>query len=192
MHLYGTGAKGKEALLIDCSVEQQQLGNDPILYLHWLSLRNPLAQFSSRRPQLPGQSAPGLGVAREMVEVLGQVARRLGLSGVAYRPAYFHTAYPARHRFRFIDAKRQGRFLALIRDLSHLSLLESSTAIAEGRILLGGNPYQWEADEMVYWLVPRTDDEQLIEQTLAYCHFTVAAAPTSHHSTTAGKEGTPR
>ena len=192
MHLYGTGAKGKEALLIDCSVEQQQQGNDPILYLHWLSLRNPLAQFSNRRPQLPGQSAPGLGVAREMVEVLGQVARRLGLSGVAYRPAYFHTAYPARHRFRFIDAQRQGRFLELIRDLSHLSLLEASTALAEGRILLGGNPYQWEADEMVYWLVPRIDDERQIEQTLTHCHFTVAAAPTSHHSTTTGKEGTPR
>ena len=28
---------------------------------------------------------------------------------------------------------------------------------------------------MVYWLVPRTDDERQIEQTLAHCHFTVAA-----------------
>jgi acetoin utilization deacetylase AcuC-like enzyme len=173
MHLYGQQKDGKESLLIDCSVEKRHVGGEPVLYIHWLSLRNPHATFSQTRPQLPGQSAPGLGVAREMVEVLGRVASRLALKGVAYRPAYFHTAYPARHRFRFVEPARQGRFLALIRDLSYLPLLDASTALAEGRIRLGGSPYQWEADEMVYWLVPRPEDEHLIRHTLAECQFTV-------------------
>lgn len=179
MHLYGHGKDGRESLLIDCIVEQQQVAHEPVLYVHWLSLRNPQAHFSVQRPQLPGQNAPGLGVAREMVEVLGRVASRLGLHGVAYRPAYFHTAYPARHRFRFVEPERQGRFLALIRDLSYLSLLDASTALAEGRVRLGGTPYQWESDEMVYWLSPHTEDEQQIKHTLAECQFTVD----SRHST---------
>lgn len=175
MHLFGQVKDGKESLLIDCSVEKQQLGQDPVLYVHWLNLRNPQAQFSVRRPQLPGQDVPGLGIAREMVEVLGRVAARLKLHGVAYRPAYFHTAYPARHRFRFVQPDRQGRFLALVRDLSYLSLLDASTALAEGRVRLCGAPYQWEADEMVYFLTPRSEDEEQIRHALAECQFTVVS-----------------
>jgi acetoin utilization deacetylase AcuC-like enzyme len=173
MHLYGHNPAGEESLLIDCSVERQQVAGEPVLYIHWLSLRNPHAKFSDRRPQLPGQSAPGLGVAREMVEVLGRVASRLGLRGVAYRPAYFHTAYPARHRFRFVEPERQGRFLALVRDLAPLPLLDASIALQEGRVRLGRSPYQWEADEMVYWLVPRPEDQQVVKQSLAECQFSV-------------------
>ena len=175
MHLFGQVKDGKESLLIDCSVEKQQLGQDPVLYVHWLNLRNPQVQFSVRRPQLPGQDVPGLGIAREMVEVLGRVAARLKLHGVAYRPAYFHTAYPARHRFRFVQPDRQGRFLALVRDLSYLSLLDASTALAEGRVRLCGAPYQWEADEMVYFLTPRSEDEEQIRHALAECQFTVVS-----------------
>jgi acetoin utilization deacetylase AcuC-like enzyme len=175
MHLFGQVKDAKESLLIDCSVEKQQLGQDPVLYVHWLNLRNPQAQFSVRRPQLPGQDVPGLGIAREMVEVLGRVAARLKLHGVAYRPAYFHTAYPARHRFRFVQPERQGRFLALVRDLSYLSLLDASTALAEGRVRLCGAPYQWEADEMVYYLTPRSEDEEQIRHALAECQFTVVS-----------------
>lgn len=173
MHLYGRAPDGSEHLLIDCAVEKQKVAGEPVLYIHWLSLRNPLARFSDRRPQLPGQTAPGLGVAREMVEVLGRVASRLNLHGVAYRPAYFHTAYPARHHFRFVTPERQGRFLALIRDLSHLPLLEASTALAEGRVLLCGRTYKWEADEMVYWLLPRTEDDQQVRHVLSECQFTL-------------------
>lgn len=173
MHLYGRAPDGSEHLLIDCAVEKQQVAGEPVLYVHWLSLRNPLARFSDRRPQLPGQTAPGLGVAREMVEVLGRVASRLSLHGVAYRPAYFHTAYPARHHFRFVAPDRQGRFLALIRDLSHLPLLEASSVLAEGRVRLCGRPYKWEADEMVYWLTKRPEDEQQVRHALAECQFTV-------------------
>ena len=60
-----------------------------------------------------------------------------------------------------------------IRDRSYLSLLDASTALAEGRVRLGGIPYQWESDEMVYWLSPHTEDQQQIKHTLAECQFTV-------------------
>jgi hypothetical protein len=84
--------------------------------------------------------------------MLGLMALRLGLAGVVYRPAHYHTAYPARHHFSFIDPARQGRFEALIRDLGPLSLLDSTRAIEEGRVQLNGKPYAWEPEEMVLWL----------------------------------------
>ena len=51
--------------------------------------------------------------------MLARMAVRLGLGGVVFRPAYFHTAYAARHEFAFVDPERQGRFEALVRDLAH-------------------------------------------------------------------------
>src|SRR5205823_6058723 len=61
---------------------------------------------------LPGQDTPGLGLAREIGELLARIASRLGLEGVAFRPAWYHTAYAARHYFHFADPARQGRFEA--------------------------------------------------------------------------------
>jgi hypothetical protein len=143
---------GQEHLLVEAVLEKRRVAGHPVLYVHWLMLRNPRAQFSDRRPRLPGQDVPGLGLAREAGEVLGLMALRLGLAGVAYRPAHYHTAFPARDHFAFVDPARQGRFEALVRDLADLSLLEATRAVDEGRVLLDGEPYAWEPDEMVFWL----------------------------------------
>ncbi len=84
--------------------------------------------------------------------MLALMATRLGLGGVVFRPAHYHTAYAARHEFQFVDPDRQGRFEALVRDLAGVPLLEATVALAEGKVRLDGAPYRWEADEMVYWL----------------------------------------
>jgi hypothetical protein len=84
--------------------------------------------------------------------MLARMAIRLGLAGVVYRPSHYHTAYPARHAFAFIDPERQGRFEALVRDLAGVPLLEATEALGEGRVRMNGAPYAWEADEMAYWL----------------------------------------
>ncbi len=147
------GRAGEEDhLLVEAILEKRPVAGIEVLYVHWLSLRNPRAQFSDKRPRLPGQEVPGLGLAREIGTMLARIAVRLGLGGVAYRPAHFHTAYAARHQFSFVDPKRQGRFEALVRDLAHLPLLEATIAVDEGRVLANGRPYAWEADEMAYWL----------------------------------------
>jgi len=153
MSLMGDWA-GAQHLLIELVVERRRLEGSDVLYVHWLCLRNPRAQFSAIRPALPGQEVPGLGLAREIGELLALMARRLDLGGVVIRPAHFHTAYSARHNFFFVDPARQGRFEALVRDLAHLPLREATAAVSEGRVLLDGAPYAWEADEMVLWLRP--------------------------------------
>jgi hypothetical protein len=108
---------------------------------------------------------------------------RLGLGGVVFRPAHYHTAYPARHEFAFIDPHRQGRFEALVRDLAGVSLLEATTAVDEGRVLLDGRPYVWEADEMAYWLREPPGDPGEVQRTRESVRFTYvpeqAPAPVS-------------
>jgi acetoin utilization deacetylase AcuC-like enzyme len=150
-----------------------------VLYVHWMSLRNPRAQFSERRPRLPGQDVPGLGFARETGYMMARMAVRLGLAGVVIRPAHYHMAYACRHEFVFVDPRRQGRFEALVRDLGGLSLLEATTAIAEGRVRLDGGPYAWEADEMAYWLRGRgrRANDPAVAEERERARFTVAPRP---------------
>ena len=148
-------SEGKEHLLVELVVEKQWIEEEEVLYIHWLTLQHPRGEFSESRPCLPGQQKPGLGLAREAGEMLLQMAKRLGLAGVALRPSWFHIAYAMRHDFRFVGPERQGRFEAILRDLASVSLLKLTKAMAEGRVLLDDKPYIWEADLMVYWLQPR-------------------------------------
>ncbi|MBI5367086.1 MAG: histone deacetylase [Planctomycetes bacterium] len=153
LRLLGT-AGGREHALIEVVLEKKEAAGERVLFVHWLTLRHPLARFSDNRPRLPGQEVPGLGLAREINEVLPLMAKRLGLAGVAFQPAWYHIAYAGRYRFRFVDPARQGRFEALVRDLAGVPLLEATLAVAAGRVQLNGAPYAWEADTMVAWLAP--------------------------------------
>ena len=163
-------------LLVEAVLEKQRVGDlVDALYVHWLCLQDPTARFSEARPQLPGQELPGLGVAREATELLGQMARRLELEAVAFRPAWFHIAYTARYRMHFVDVDRQARFEALIRDLGHLPLLDITSAISGGRVLLNGEPYVWEPDIMVWWLDPARRDEAEVARKLESVRFELVA-----------------
>jgi acetoin utilization deacetylase AcuC-like enzyme len=162
--------------LIETVLERREVAGGRMLYVHWLALRNPHVRFSPERPQLPGQQVPGLGLAREIAEMLVQMAARLGLEGLAFRPAAYHLAFRGRETMRFVDPARQGRFEALIERLKELPLTEATRAVEEGRVLLDGAPYQWEADEMVKWIEPRPDDRIAIEAARAAARFSLATA----------------
>src|SRR5205807_924723 len=95
--------------LIETVFERREVAGAQLLYVHWLALRNPRARFSDERPQLPGQDVPGLGLAREMAELLSRMAARLGLEGVAFRPSPYHLAVRGREVMRFVDPARQRR-----------------------------------------------------------------------------------
>jgi hypothetical protein len=170
-------ADGQEHLLVEVVLERRRVLGAEVLYVHWLSLRNPRAQFSEKRPRLPGQDVPGLGLALEAGTMLARMAVRLGLAGVAFRPAWYHTAYAARREFTFVDPERQGRFEALVRDLGDTPLLEATNLVADGRVLVNGKPYAWEADEMAYWLRESPDDPGEVARERERVHFTVADRP---------------
>jgi hypothetical protein len=175
--LFGVDAiSGKRVVLIELEVGRRLLGPSNVLFVNWLSLRNPRAHFSVLRPQLPGQEVPGLGLAREMTQLLALMAKRLRLDGVAFRPSWFHMAWAARHEARFVDAKRQGRFLALVRDMAQVPLLIATRSLAEGHVRLNGEKYTWEPDEMVRYADERApDDDAEVAAERDRCHFEIRA-----------------
>ena len=162
--------------LIEAVFERREIAGARMLYVHWIALRNPRARFSAERPQLPGQEVPGLGLSREVLELISRMAARLGLEGLAFRPAAYHLAFRGREFLRFVDPARQGRFEALVDLLKEVPLAEATRAVAEGRIRLNGEPYVWETDEMVKWLEPRPDDRTAIDAAKAGSRFTLARA----------------
>ncbi len=139
-------------VLAEAVLDRTTIQGKPVLFVNWLSLRHPRARFLASRPPLPGQEVPGLGMAREAAELLRFMARRLQLAGVALRPAWFHVAWSARSRFRFVDPAIEADFRALIRDLGHLPLRELTEHVAAGRVCRDGQPWRWVPGDMVQWL----------------------------------------
>jgi acetoin utilization deacetylase AcuC-like enzyme len=171
VRLFGHGG-GEEHLLLESVMAKASIEGRSYLYLHWLTLRHPLATFTRQRPQLPDQEVPGLGLSREVFELCTRIAARLSLVAVAMRPAWYHTAFAVRHDFRFFDTARQGRFDALVRDLRGLSLLEATRAVEEGRVSLAGERYRWEPDLMIG--APVRDDAAEVALVRDQTRFTVA------------------
>lgn len=169
-------ADGARHVLFEVVLKRAHVAGRDVLFVNWLSLRHPRARFTDGRPRLPGQEVPGLGLAREASELLERVAERLGLAGVAVRPAHFHVAYGGRQRFRFAEPAVQGRFEALVRDLAALPLPEATRAVDEGRVRLNGAPWRWEPAEYVAWLKAPLPDP-LVAETREASRFTVEPPP---------------
>lgn len=170
--LFGHFAE-EEHVLIEAVVEKKRLESNEVLYIHWMTLRNPKATFSDKRPALPGQEVPGLGLMREMGELFARMAKNLKLPAVAFRPAWYHMAYAARTHFQYLDPVHQGRFEAMVRDLHRMPLREVTLAVAQGRVRMNGLPYEWEPLEMAYWLSGRRQERRAVESERNRVHFTV-------------------
>ena len=160
-------------VLIEAVAEKKTVAGAEMLYVHWLTLRNPRARFSDARPRMPGQDVPGLGLSREIAALLLRVAVRLGLEGLAFRPASYHLAWAGRATMHFVDPARQGQFEALAEALRGLPLSEATQAVVDGRLRLNGAPYQWQTEEMVKWLEPPPDDRAGIDAEKARSVFTL-------------------
>lgn len=180
LRLHGT-AEGREHLLVECVIERRVLAGHDVLFVHWLTLRNPRASFTPDRVALPGQEVPGLGLGREADEMLLRMAKRIGLAGVSFRPSQLHVAVVAHPRHRFVDAARQGRFEALVRDLATHPLSVSTAAVDAGRVRFWraggpdqGTPYVWEPDEMIHWVEPPADDAAEVAAERASIRFAIA------------------
>jgi hypothetical protein len=119
-------------------------GRIEVLGVEWLLLQDPTAEFTLARPRLPGQEHPGLGLAREVTEMLLRICDRLALAGVLNRPAHFHTAADVSPGFHFVDPTIEGRTMALRQACHGLGLADASNLIEEGRARLAdGTPVPW-------------------------------------------------
>lgn len=124
------------------------------LFLEWLTLQNPMAEFTEKRGALPGQHYPGLGLSRRIVDIfayLGKVTRKDAL--LAF-PAYYHNAVLFSRFFRFLNPAKEAEVLAIHRTFSRMPIKALAWAVhlnclrtAEGEV------YEWQAEEQVAPLV---------------------------------------
>ncbi len=83
------------------------------LTIDWLSMQNPGAEFTPRRPRLPGQKHPGLGMSIIAVELLMITCWRLKLAGLVNFPGHFHNAFLFSKIFYYLDPDAQAKYLAV-------------------------------------------------------------------------------
>lgn len=88
-----------------------------VLMVEWLILQNPRGSFTTRRPQLPGQLYPGLGLGDPLMALFTLMGRHLHVDGIVNVPEHFHTALMFSRRFKFLDARVQAIMEAISRDL---------------------------------------------------------------------------
>jgi hypothetical protein len=74
---------------------ERELGTAPlkITVIEWLAMQNPDASFTDDRPQLPGQTHPGLHVAKQLMQMVFELARKQGRDALLNFPEHFHNAW---------------------------------------------------------------------------------------------------
>jgi hypothetical protein len=139
--------RGERSLLLEACLGELTVSGDffarrgypldrplDFVLVHWMREQDPTRRFSAERPPLPLQWHPGLGVLRRVFHAVVSMAADLGKDGVACVPKFFHDAvlFFRSRLFLFLDGTEQGRFEALLRDLSALPLSDASLALVAG------------------------------------------------------------
>ena len=111
-------------------------GTTELAVAYWVREQDPSRPFTGRRPPLPLQEHPGLGVLPLAFRVIRDIAVDLGKDGVACVPKFYHDAYIFyRSRlFLFLDGREQGRFERLMSDLARVPLAHASWALVDRHV----------------------------------------------------------
>ena len=140
--------KKQETLLIDLRVSESTFMPDKryldssdnmipydMIVIEWLSAKNPLKKFDGNRPQLPGQSNPGLGVMSYCFDFLHIIAKQVYKDGFLDIPDHMHGAIMYSGKFKFFDPVHEGIIRAVIRDLSDYPLADISWGVITNTII---------------------------------------------------------
>ena len=118
-----------------------------VLMVEWLLLQNPKASFTHRKPQLPGQRYPGLGLGDQLLALFTLMGRHLQVDGIINVPEYFHTGLIFSRRFVFLSPYVQALVQQVSQDLwKKYSLAVIAWGSATGSIVSieTGEPLTWE------------------------------------------------
>ncbi len=122
-----------------------------LLILEWLTLQNPLVEFSKKKPPLPGQKYPSLGLGRKVFSLFVYLARLTRKDGLMAFPAYFHNAILFSRRFFFLNPEKQGEVFAIRKAFRDVSLNELAWIIHWNCLKMkNGKIYEWKAEEQIY------------------------------------------
>jgi hypothetical protein len=117
-----------------------------MISVEWLLLQNPRETFSERRPRLPGQQHPGLGLLRDFMGWLVVVCEAHRLDGIYFVAAHYHIAVQSRRLVRPLHPTDEARLRAIARALEGVPLSAGTSAVEEGQLLdvRTGEPASWE------------------------------------------------
>ncbi|NQV15782.1 hypothetical protein HQ531_10030 [bacterium] len=123
-----------------------------VLMIEWLMLQNPKAKFTHRRPRLPGQEYPGLGLGDELMALFTLMGRHLQVEGIINIPEHFHTGLLFSKRFLFLSPHMQAHMTQAAHDLwkkYRLSMI--AWAGATGAIVHreSGEPFDWQPRKQI-------------------------------------------
>jgi acetoin utilization deacetylase AcuC-like enzyme len=137
----------RDAPLIELRAERSRgiVTGMELVSIEWLLLQNPRSHFTDRRPQLPGQRFPGLGLLRDVMGCLVVACETHGLDGIHFVAAHYHVAIQSRRVVRPILPADEARLRALAQALEGLALPEATAAVEAGRIVdaATGEPVPW-------------------------------------------------
>lgn len=121
------------------------------LTLEWLTLQNPLQEFSKKKPPLPGQKHPGLSLGKKAVDLFIYLARLNRNDGILAFPSYFHNALLFSRYFHFVNPEKKAEVMAIRKTFSKLSFKELAWIVHLDCLLVNGkNIYKWKAEAQVY------------------------------------------
>jgi hypothetical protein len=137
-----------------------ELGPLPMILIDWAMLQNPRRSFDEKRPALPQQRYPGLGLLPAMVPLVLEVVNETGRKGVLDVPDHYHSALFYSRWFKFFNPGMEGRFQALRRDLGQLPLQEVSRGFDHNCIIetKSGVVENWVPGEQLLPLSPELNN----------------------------------
>ncbi|MBO8158290.1 hypothetical protein [Thermosyntropha sp.] len=137
--------------------EEDEVQPYDMILIEWLSARNPLGVFDEKRPQLPGQSSPGLGILKYCFKILYNVSSEIFKDGYFDIPNHIHGAIMYSKKFKFFDPVQEAMLRAIMRDLEKYSLSDISWGIITKTIIdLDENiPAVYEPSEQVHYISDR-------------------------------------
>lgn len=185
--------KRPEKLIVDLKIREGRLApkdylhlppffySHDLLILEWLTLQNPRLKFSEKRPPLPGQEHPGLGLGKKVVDVFIYLARLTRKDGILAFPAYFHNALLFSRYFRFLNPEKTAEVLAIHKafpkiPFKHLAWIVYLNCLRQN----DGQIYEWRAEEQLYPLHKALKNsldsrayKQKVKQSMKKRHFTI-------------------
>lgn len=174
-----------EELLVELRAERSRaaVGGMEVIALEWLLLQNPRESFSERRPRLPGQQHPGLGLLRDFMSWLVVVCEAHGLDGIYFVAGHYHIAVQSRRLVRPLRPADEARLQAMAAALEGVPLPTATELVESGGLLDArtGAPVRWEGvptvlpvSERLEALVSGPAYDEAVERESAHFAFRLA------------------
>ncbi len=121
------------------------------LILDWLTLQNPLLDFSLEKSPLPGQKHPGLNLGKKVFDIFVYLARLSRKDGLLAFPNYFHNALLFSRYLHFLNPEKMGEVQAIKVSFPEVSFKKLAWIVyLECMKDKKGRKYEWEAEEQIF------------------------------------------